>query len=91
MKMKSLRPSRIGGLLSALALCALAVFMGTPGTVSASVPCQYSKLVYFYAEPELVTKVGQCKSPCNSPSICTGTLTPYSKEIYSIPCGFVCP
>ena len=89
--MKSLHPSRIGGLLIALALCTLAALMGTPGTVSASVPCQYSKLVYFYAEPELVTKVGQCKSPCNSPSVCTGTLTPYSKEIYSIPCGFVCP
>lgn len=89
--MKCLRASRIGGLLSALALCALAAFLGTPKTLSASVPCQYSKLVYFYAEPELVTKVGQCQSPCNSPSVCTGTLTPYSKEIYKVPCGFVCP
>ena len=89
--MKSIRPSRIVGLLIALALYTLASFMGTPQTVNASVPCQYSKLVYFYAEPEKVTKVGQCKSPCNSPSICTGTITPYSTEIYSIPCGFACP
>ena len=89
--MKSLRSSRIGGLILALALCTLAVFMGTPQTVNASIPCQYSRLVYFYAEPEKVTKVGQCKSPCNSPSVCTGTLTPYSTVIYNIPCGFVCP
>ena len=89
--MKFLRPSRIGGLLIALALCALAGFMGTPKTVSASVPCQYSKLVYFYAEPAKVTKVGQCQSPCNGPSVCTGTMTPYSTEIYKISCGFVCP
>jgi hypothetical protein len=89
--MKSLRPSRIGGLLIALALCTLAVFMGTPKTVSASAPCQYANLVYFYAEPGMVTKVGQCKSPCNGPSVCTGTLTPYSTEIYRVPCGFTCP
>jgi hypothetical protein len=71
-------------------LCTLAVFMGAPKTVSASV-CTYSKLVYFYSEPELVNKVGECRSPCNSPSVCTGTITPYSKEIYKVACGFTCP
>ena len=88
--MKALRPSRLGVLTAALALCALAVFMGTPKTASANVICQYANLVYFYAEPEKVTKVGQCKSPCNSPSVCTGTLTPYSTEIYRVSCYFQC-
>jgi hypothetical protein len=89
--MKTLLPSRIGALLIALVLCTLAVFMGTPKAVRASVPCTYSKLVYFYAEPEKVTKVGECRSPCNSPSICTGTITSYSTEIYKVACGFACP
>jgi hypothetical protein len=89
--MKSLRSSRLGGLVFALALCAVAAFTGTPKTASASIPCQYSVLVYYFAEPEMVTKVGQCRSYCNSPSVCTGTVTPYSKEIFRVPCYFVCP
>ena len=89
--MKSLRPFRVVGLLVAFAFGALAAFLGTPEPVSASVPCQYSNLVYFYAEPEMVTKVGQCRSTCNAPGVCTGTLTAYSREIYRVACGFVCP
>jgi hypothetical protein len=88
--MKALRPPRLAVLTAALALCALAIFMGTPKTASANTICQYSKLVYFYAEPEKVTKVGECRSPCNSPSVCTGTLTPYSTEIYKVSCYFQC-
>lgn len=88
--MKLLRTSRIGGLVFAFALCALAFLTGTPRTASAYPICTYSKLVYFYAEPERVTKVGECRSPCNSPSVCTGTITPYSKEIYKVSCYFQC-
>jgi hypothetical protein len=82
--MKSLRTSRVSGLLGALALCTFAAFMGTPKTVCA---CnQNYNLFYFYAEPALVTKVGQCETACIGPSVCTGTRTSYFKVIFSFTC-----
>lgn len=88
--MKHLLPFRLGGLMAALALFALAAFMGTPETVSANVICQYANRVNFYAEPEKVTLVGYCRSYCNSPSVCTGTQTAYSTELWRVSCNFQC-
>lgn len=57
---------------------------------SASVICRYSNRVNFYAEPEKVTLVGYCRSYCNSPSVCSGTQTAYSTELWRVSCDFQC-